>query len=294
MLAPLGSLTPSADLPQGMHTLSIVATDAYGNAGPAVLADVYIDSIAPNAPVITSPGGVDHTDAYSVTGTAEAGAAIDVYDGATLVGSDVADGAGAWSVDLTGLSEGVHTFTAKATDDLGNHSGASAGLTVNVDASGPPLPIGQALVADTGATAADLVTKDGRVVLSGTTTAGAVVAVYDGATKLGQTTADVSGNWTLAKTLVEGSHTLSATATKAGAVTYSDPLGTIVVDKTAPAAAITSQTLANDTGTLATDGITSDGHVSLAGTSEAGSTVEIFDTGVKIADAVSAGDGSWT
>ncbi|MDB5438268.1 MAG: type secretion C-terminal target protein, partial [Caulobacteraceae bacterium] len=288
------SLTPSSDLAQGEQVLSVVATDAYGNVGAAGTADVTIDSVAPGAPVITSPGGVDHTTAYSLTGTAEAGAAVAIYDGASLVGGDVADAFGAWSLDLAGLSEGVHTFSAQATDEAGNVSAASAGLAVNIDAAGPPLTVGQALAADTGASATDLVTNDGHVVLSGATSAGAVVRVYDGATLLGQTTANGSGAWTLAKTLAAGGHTLSATATLGGAVTYSDPLATIVVDKTGPAVAITSQTLANDTGASATDGVTSDGHVQLAGSSEAGAAVDIFDGAVRLGGAVAAPDGSWT
>ncbi len=72
-----------------------------GNTGPASSAlAVTIDTGAPVAPAITSfsnDSGVagDHVtndNTLSLTGTAEAGATVKVYDGATLLGSAAANG----------------------------------------------------------------------------------------------------------------------------------------------------------------------------------------------------------
>ena len=48
-----------------------------------------------------------------VSGTAEANATIGVYDGATLLGTTAANGAGVWSfTPATALGAGLHAFTA--------------------------------------------------------------------------------------------------------------------------------------------------------------------------------------
>ncbi len=80
-------------LNDGAHNLTATATDVAGNTGPASSAlAVTIDTGAPVAPAITSfsnDSGVagDHVtndNTLSLTGTAEAGATVKVYDGATL------------------------------------------------------------------------------------------------------------------------------------------------------------------------------------------------------------------
>ncbi len=72
----------------------MVSTDAAGNDSSPTNFSVTIDTTVPNAPSITSfsnDSGVagDHVtndNTLSLTGTAEAGATVKVYDGATLLG----------------------------------------------------------------------------------------------------------------------------------------------------------------------------------------------------------------
>jgi hypothetical protein len=73
-----------------------------------------------------------------LTGTADAGSNIEVFDGGSQIGTATADASGAWSVATDQLSSGTHDFTAKAADAAGNISSASSPLSVNVDAG--PLP----------------------------------------------------------------------------------------------------------------------------------------------------------
>ena len=61
-----------------------------------------------------------------LTGTAEAGSTVQVYDGATLLGTATANGSGAWSFTTATLADGAHSFTATATDAAGNVSAASS------------------------------------------------------------------------------------------------------------------------------------------------------------------------
>lgn len=71
-----------------------------------------------------------------------------------------------------------------------------------------PVPVNLALVSDTGASASDRITSDGRV--SGTAQAGTTVTLYEGATVLGTDTADGSGHWTITPNGVpDGAHTVT-------------------------------------------------------------------------------------
>src|SRR6185437_11909807 len=125
----------TAALANGAHSLTATATDATGTTSVASAAlSVTVDTTAPIAPSITafSPdSGVvgDHItsdNTLTLTGTAEANASVKVFDGATLLGSAIANGAGAWSYTTAALANGVHSLTAIATDAAGNAGAASA------------------------------------------------------------------------------------------------------------------------------------------------------------------------
>ena len=66
-----------------------------------------------------------------LTGRAEAGSTVKVYDGATLLGSAAANGSGAWSYTTGALANGGHSLTATATDAAGNTGVASTSDTFN-------------------------------------------------------------------------------------------------------------------------------------------------------------------
>ena len=94
------------------------------------------DSQAPSAPSITSPQNntYDKDGSFSVSGNAEASSTVELFEGTTSRGTTTADSSsGAWSIDLSGLSDGSHTYKARATDAAGNSSSASNSVTVTVD-----------------------------------------------------------------------------------------------------------------------------------------------------------------
>src|SRR4029078_567158 len=141
---------------------------------------------------------------------AEANATVKVYDGVTLLGSATANGAGAWSFTTAALANGGHTLTATATDVAGNTSAASSALSVTIDAAAPVVPSITAFSTDSG-TAGDGITNDNTLTLSGNAATNATVKVYDGATLLGNVTADGSGNWSYTTAaLANGGHGLTA------------------------------------------------------------------------------------
>ncbi|MFS2021741.1 Ig-like domain-containing protein, partial [Massilia sp. CT11-108] len=106
------------------------ATDLAGNTSAASPAQgVTIDTSAPAAsstPVLdaASDTGVSNSDGITAattptfTGTAEAGATVDLYEGSTLLGSAVATG-GTWSIASAALGAGQHTVSTIVTDAAG-------------------------------------------------------------------------------------------------------------------------------------------------------------------------------
>ena len=104
------------------------------------------DTTAPAAPNIvaftpdTGAVGDKITTASVLTlsGTAEAGSTVKLWDGATEMGTAKANANGDWSVATSQLSGGTHNFTAKATDAAGNVSSASSDLSLRVDAATSP------------------------------------------------------------------------------------------------------------------------------------------------------------
>ncbi|MGR0189118.1 Ig-like domain-containing protein, partial [Azospirillum aestuarii] len=165
--------------------------------------------------------------------------------------------------------------------------GNSAGSTV-VYLQGPPppgAPSGLALAAasDSGVTG-DRITNSTTPVITGSAASGATVDLYRGATAIGTATA-TGGLWTITPTgaLAQGSHTLTATATRMGSTSQASTAFTLTIDTTAPnAPAVTSAALTNGT------------TPALAGTAEAGSTVTVTVGGATYTTTAAAGTGVWS
>jgi stress response protein SCP2 len=125
-----------------VYTFAFDAIDAASNAAaPVSVTGVAYDTSAPPAPVVSSPANNASGEGASlaIVGTAEAGSRVDVYEGATLLGSGTATG-GNFSVTVSGLAFAAHNFTLKATDTAGNESASSPVLTytAQVPSSGGP------------------------------------------------------------------------------------------------------------------------------------------------------------
>ncbi|MBR1207472.1 MULTISPECIES: Ig-like domain-containing protein [unclassified Bradyrhizobium] len=139
----------------------------------------------------------------------------------------------------------------------------------------------------------DGITNAKQITLTGSAAVGTTVQIFDGSTKLGTAVTDSTGKWSfVTANLTDGVHPFTAkTADQSGNVTSSTSL-TVTVDTTAPAApSIASFT--PDSGTIG-DGITNQNHVTLNGTAEASSTVQIFDGTTQIGTVVADKTGSWS
>ncbi|QPF90257.1 Ig-like domain-containing protein [Bradyrhizobium commune] len=115
-------------LTDGAHSFTGQAVDAAGNVSVVSSSvKVTIDTTAPKAPALISDT-LTAGNKVVVSGTAEAGSTIKLYEGSTLLGTAVTASNGAWSVTTSALTHGAHAFTATATDVAGNVSGPSAAL----------------------------------------------------------------------------------------------------------------------------------------------------------------------
>ncbi len=309
--------TPGSALAQGSHTLTVTATDAAGNISQTSNSVTFVvDSLAPLAPVITSladdvtpgigaivVGQTTNDNTPTVSGTAEIGATVNIYDGTTLIGTTTADALGNWIVTTSALGDGPHTLTAKSTDAAGNVSPSSSGFGITIDTSAPIAPVLQSVTDDVtggavGALTNGQLTNDNKPTLAGTAEAGSTVSVYDGATLLGTTVA-TGGAWsfTPGTALSDGSHTLTVTATDAGGNISPATSGfVIVVDATAPVTPVITtivDDVPNIVGTVGNGQPTNDAQPTLNGTAEANSTVRIYDNGTLVTTITATPAGTW-
>src|SRR5581483_7827876 len=162
----------------------------------------------------------------------------------------------------------------------GNPGLASTALDVPISTTAPDAPTGLGLDPASASGAAGVGTTNVTTpAVTGTAERNSTVEVLHGGSSLGTTTADNGGAWsfTPAVALVDGVHSLTATATDAAGNTgpASDPF-LLAIDTVAPDAP-TGLTLdpASDSG-VPGDDLTNVTTPAITGSAEAGSTVEVF------------------
>lgn len=295
------TFTPTTPLADGSHNLTVTATDAAGNSSTATGGfTIVVDATAPAVPVITTivddvgsiTGPVTsatptNDNRPTLNGTAEAGATVTIYDGATVVGQAIADANGNWSLPQTNvaLSEGQHNFTVTATDAAGNSSAASPITSIVVDTVAPLQPTSLAVV------------NNGTRV-TGLAEAGSTVTITSAnGTVLGTATANGDGTFTAtispAQTNGEALQVF-ATDRAGNAGTTSAVTAPFTTLPNAPVITTVTDGESPVTGTLTNGQATNDATPTLAGTAQPNSTVTIYDNGVSIGTTQANGSGAWT
>ena len=267
------------------------------------------DYLKPDAPTIdlksSSDSGSSDSDNLTndttptLTGTAEAGSTVNVYEGSTLIGSAVADSTGHWCLTLTGpVTEGGHNYTATATDAALNVSDPSSALGIVIDTTDPVVSAPDlAAGSDSGRSNADNLTNDTTPTLTGTVSdlnGVAKVEIYDGTTLLGQAAIDASGNWsfTVPSDLGEGLHHLTAVATDAAGNDVQSSELQVTIDTTISAASLA---LTTDSGADGDDLVTNDGSITFSPLDADATRVITVDGNVVASyDPTSLGDGEHT
>ncbi len=102
---------------------------------------MIVDGVEPGAPVISSPANnsYDADGSITLSGTAEAGSTVELFEQTTSLGKSSVDQDGDWSIGLAGVAVGEHLYEVRATDASGNTSSASNALRVIVDTAAPPV-----------------------------------------------------------------------------------------------------------------------------------------------------------
>jgi hypothetical protein len=258
--APCTSPTTYTGLAAGPHTFDARATDPAGNTDSSPASRTWtIDLTAPAPPVITSPaeGSTVGSASVPLAGTAEPGSGIEIFEGATSLGTTTADAGDAWARTLTGVTDGSHSYTATATDAAGNTSASSAPRTVVVDTAAPNTTITAAPIGATRFTSASFgfTADDPASTFECALDGGPFAACTSPKTYTG---------------LAEGAHTFAVRATDSIGNTDPTPANHAwTVDVTAPAAPII-ETPADGT-------IVAAASVTLSGTAEPDSTVQVFE-----------------
>jgi hypothetical protein len=278
----------TAALSEGNHSLK--AQVGTGAASSALA--VQIDTKAPTAPTIATPTS-NANGSLTLTGTAEAGSVVKVFDGTTQIGTATANNSGAWGYTTNTLAAGSHSLTAKATDKAGNTGAASATVTASTGTGTTPpatTPTIASFSNDSGV-AGDKVTNDSTLTLAGTAAANSSVKVFDGTTQIGTATANSSGTWSYTTAaLTDGNHSLTAKVANSNGGTTSSSALSVTIDTTAPTAPKIGSYTGADTAsaTAATDDVT------LTGTAEANSTVKLFDGTTQIGSTKAGAAGAWS
>ncbi|QKG64791.1 hypothetical protein HP062_03845 [Pseudomonas sp. B14-6] len=259
----------------------------------AVAVTPTIDSVKGSPSGVEIPPGETTVEtAVTLTGTASKGQKVDVLDGTVSKGQPTADpGTGVWTLLVSGLSAGAHSFTAKALYGSGQSSAprtltVAVAVTPTIDSvkgspSGVEIPPGETTV-------------ETAVTLTGTASKGQKVDVLDGTVSKGQPTADPgTGVWTL---LVSG---LSAVAHSFTAKALYGS-GQSSAPRTLTVTALIPPTISSVKGSpsgveIPNGGTTIETAVTLTGTASKGQKVEVFDgavpKGQETADLIT---GIWT
>ncbi len=281
-------------LADGTITFTAEATDAAGNTATATLT-AEKDATAPAVAItlVTDPVNNNNVTTTSASGTGEVGAGISlvVSDGtnSTSEFTTTVAGDGTWSVDnidVSGLNDGIITFSVAATDSVGN-TGTNE-LTATKDTLQDPTslvtnPIG--------------ILKAGAVTASGTGEPGANITVVatDGTNSTGDFTTMVAedGTWSIIDIdvtgLDDGTITFNVTMTDVGGNTTTD-IATAEKDTVAPTVVIVSYVSPINASTIA--------NANVGGTGEAGSAIVLSVTdGTNTTSEYTttvAGDGTWS
>ncbi|WP_175708982.1 Ig-like domain-containing protein, partial [Burkholderia ambifaria] len=241
---------------EGVNDVQVRQTDIAGNTSDPTAFSFTLDtSAAAPGVALTADSGNNTTDHVTNVGTLNVSG---VETGAVVEYS--IDGGHTWNTSFNAV-EGVNDVQVRQTDVAGNTSDPTAfSFTLDTSAAAP----GVALTADSGGNATDHITNVGTISLSGVETGAVVEYSIDG----GHT-------WNTSFNAVEGVNDVQVRQTDVAGNT-SDPTSfsfTLDTSAAAPGVALTA-----DSGSNATDHITSAGTLNLTGV-ETGATVEYSTDG---------------
>ena len=304
--------TPALGMANGHYDVTVVAQDKAGlrsEPSDAFSFDLLAGGI-PTAPAITDViddvnahvgtvqnGGITNDDRPTITGTAQDGTTVYLYDGANPnpIGSAAVTG-GRWTIDFdTPLSQGEHRFRAVAEDVTGNRSPETGEWVIIVDSVDPLAATDIELWDDFGTPgliANDDTTDDNTPTYRGKGEPDGTAIIDLGNGNTVRVPVDGKGNWsyTPAPALADGDYTWKVSIEdKAGNVgPASDPIH-FIVDTSRNGVSI-SHVVDNEgdiVGNLGSGSHTDDTTPTVVGRATAGALVNVYVDG-KLMDSVRA------
>ena len=310
-------------LAEGANDLDVLVTDNAGNTADsaeltvtietAISAPASLDLIAASDLGQSNSDNITSLDTASITGSADASCTIHLRANGREVGTTTSNGAGSWTYTFDGvddLLEGTNIIDAYAIDGVGNVSAYSGDLIVTLDTSvATPAAPDLELASDSGANATDNYTNVATATIAGTCEVGATVIIHVNGNNTFDTAvdADTDGIWsyTFAGGLL-AAETGTANTIKvaqqdvAGNVSVYGSALTLTLDDSAATPAQPDLLAVSDTGDSDTDNLTCQANVTLTGTVEASSSLQLFidqGSGSVLVDTISElliDSGSWT
>ena len=173
-----------------------------------------------------SNGGTTGEALPVITGTADAGTSVTVYDSVRWLGSTIVTSDGFWSfTPTTALKAGLHQFRAISinSDDQWGATSTAISVTIDLPAVTPPV-ITDILGGNGLSIAPGSTTSESYPSTTGTGKPGDTVTLFDGQQAIGSAVVDAGGRWwiTADAGLASGTHDFYAVASN-GAGSYSAP-----------------------------------------------------------------------
>lgn len=283
----LASLEFGAEVASGAGTLTLHSFDL--SVGKT---EASSSTSAPLAPTITASSsdsaglasGSTNVNHVTLSGTANAGVTVEIFDGNSQIATAVAGSSGTWSFATASLADGSHALMAKAVDGAGNVSTASTAINLIVDTVAPTTPAITTFSPDSNISGDDT-TNANHITLNGAAEAGSTVKIFDGSTQIGTATTGATGAWSYTtSTLADGTHSFNASARDAaGNISASSASLKLVVDTVAPDAPI-----------VKADAPASGSSINVSGNAEAGAIVRLYEGATLLGTGIAASDGTWT
>lgn len=311
------SYTPSDALSEGTHTFSYTRTDAAGNQSErSAVTSIKVDTTAPNALIevlsISDDTGIagdfKTADSSITLNGSVSNLASDERLQISLDGQNWVDltlNFASWSyTDTRTLSNGSYNYQIRAIDAAGN-AAAPISKIVTIDTTLPAATIRINSINDDTGIVGDYVTSDSSITLNGnvaglSTGENAQISVDNGQTWIDLTLS--SNSWSYSDTRILNNQSYNYQVrivdSNGNAVGASDAK-TVTIDTVAPtaptAAAILTDDVTPNLGTIANSGVTNDTQPLISGAGATANTViRILDNGISIGSTLSNASGAWS
>lgn len=310
--------TPTSPLDDGKHSFTAQPVDRAGNKGPesepidfivdtsglVIAITRVVDDVGSVVGNLTSGQATDDTTP-TLFGTATPNALVKIYDNGQLIGQVTANAQGEWTfTPTTPLTEGLHSFTATATDETNGESAPTPKFDINIDLTAPNKGVIDTVNDDVGTIQGPIAkggyTDDNTPTLEGRGTSGDTVTIIDNGQPIGTAIVGADGKWNFTPTtpLNDGEHefTVVMTDPAGNSAVPSEPYK-VIIDTQAPNVPTITRVV-DDVGSIVGDiprnGSTDDKRPTLHGTAEAGSLVTVIMDNNIFGSVYAAADGSWS